>query len=157
MIFGHINFIIFSFVSEIWFQDTVTHRFLLSELEKYYLKVKFSVSHSIWWLYYDHPLGQHTFGHITIFLIYGIFIVMKNLFTLTLITLGGAYFKINFHKKQVVLKMAVFPHCSLVLLAWKGVRRVANFLLQFFVPLFSYTIFKQLFNISAAQNKNYFK
>jgi len=36
------------------------------------------------------------------------------------------------------------------------VRRVANFLLQFFVPLFSYTIFKQFFNISAAQNKNYF-
>jgi hypothetical protein len=25
-----------------------------------------------------------------------------------------------------------------------------------FVPLFSYTIFKQFFNISAAQNKNYF-
>jgi len=37
------------------------------------------------------------------------------------------------------------------------VRRVANFLLQFFVPLFSYTIFKQFFNISAAKNKNYFK
>jgi len=31
----------------------------------------------------------------------------------------------------------------LVLLAWKGVRRVANFLFQFFVPFFSYTIFKQ--------------
>jgi len=47
--------------------------------------------------------------------------------------------------------------CILVLLAWKGVRRVVNFLLQFFVPIFSYTIFKQFFNISAAQNKNYLK
>ena len=36
-----------------------------------------------------------------------------------------------------------------------SLRRVANFLLKFFVPHFSYTFFKQFFNILAAQNKNH--
>ncbi len=44
----------------------------------------------------------------------------------------------------------------LVLLAWKGVRRVANFLLQFFVLLFSSTIYIRFFDILVAQNKNHF-
>jgi hypothetical protein len=40
--------------------------------------------------------------------------------------------------------------------AKKGVRKVANFLLQIFALLFSYTIFKQFCNILATQNKNYY-
>jgi len=32
----------------------------------------------------------------------------------------------------------------------------SKFPVAIFVPLFSYTIFKQFINISAAQNKNYF-
>ncbi len=43
--------------------------------------------------------------------------------------------------------------CILVLLAWKGVRKVANILLQIFA-YFLYTIFKQFCNIMATQNKN---
>ncbi len=33
----------------------------------------------------------------------------------------------------------------------------SKFPFAIFCPIFSYTIFKQFFNISAAQNKNYFK
>jgi hypothetical protein len=66
-------------------------------------------------------------------------------------------FIINHHLYTCVFLFngRVSEGCILVL-AWKGVRRVANFLLQFFVPFFSYTIFNQFFNNLAAQNKNYF-
>jgi hypothetical protein len=74
-----------------------------------------------------------------------------------MVELGPIHMKCTIHSDQCIFtnQWEDFT-CKqiLVLLAWKGVRKEANFPMQLFAILFSSTIFLQFFNILGTESKN---